>query len=66
MGAAWASTTAYLFLMVVRLAVYMRISGNTLRSVILPQNRDWDLYWRLIVKIWNDGKQWLKKEKKSY
>jgi O-antigen/teichoic acid export membrane protein len=65
-GAAWASTTAYLFLLVVRLAVYMRISGNNLRSVILPQKKDWDLYWRLIVKIWNDVKQWLKKEKKSY
>lgn len=65
-GAAWASTTAYLFLMAVRLVVYMRISGNNLRSVILPQKKDWDLYWRLIVKIWNDVKKWLIKEKKSY
>ena len=65
-GAAWASTTAYLFLLVVRLAVYLRISGNSLRSVILPQKKDWDLYLRLIVKIWSVVKQWLIKEKKSY
>ncbi len=65
-GAAWASTIAYLFLLVIRLGVYLRISANDLQSVILPQNEDWGLYWRLIVKIWNDMKKWLKKEKKSY
>jgi O-antigen/teichoic acid export membrane protein len=65
-GVAWASTIAYLFLFVIQLAVYLRISGNDLQSVILPRNKDWGLYWSLIEKIWNNLKQWLKKEKKSY
>ena len=65
-GAAWASSIAYLLILIIRLVVYMRVSGNDLLSVILPQKKDWDLYWSLIVKIWNNVKQWLKKEKKSY
>jgi O-antigen/teichoic acid export membrane protein len=65
-GAAWSSTIAYLILMVIQMAVYMRVSGNDLQSVILPRKMDWGLYWSLIEKIWNNLKQWLKKEKESY
>ena len=49
-GAAWASSIAYFLLLAFRLVVYVRVSGNTMRSVILPHAKDWEVYRLLFEK----------------
>ncbi len=51
-GSAWATTIAYLIILVVRLWVYMRLSGNSLVRVILPQSSDLLLYRQLARLAW--------------
>jgi len=51
-GAAWASSIAYLFLLLIRLAVYLRVTGIDIKSVVLPQKNDWEIYRSLVKKIW--------------
>ena len=51
-GAAWASSIAYLFLLLIRLAVYLRVTGIDIKSVVFPQKNDWEIYRSLVKKIW--------------
>lgn len=57
-GAAWASTASYGIALVVIVAVYCRISGNSWANVLLPQRGDWALYWRVAWALgqWVQGK----------
>jgi O-antigen/teichoic acid export membrane protein len=51
-GAAWATTISYGITSAVRLWLYMKLSGNSLASVILPQSSDWLLYRQLARLAW--------------
>lgn len=52
-GAAWATTIAYGINLAARLWLYMKLSGNSMAEVILPQGSDWLLYHRLTRFAWN-------------
>lgn len=60
-GAAWASTASYSIALIIVLAVYCRISGNSWMKVLLPQQGDWALYWRTGVAL----SQWAKARLKT-
>ncbi len=51
-GSAWATTISYAITLAVRLWVYMRLSGNSLAKVIVPQDSDWLLYRQLARLAW--------------
>lgn len=51
-GAAWATTISYGIILAARLCVYLKISGNSLAEVILPQSSDWLLYRQLARLAW--------------
>ncbi len=51
-GSAWATTISYGIILAVRLWVYMKLSGNSLAKVILPQDSDWLLYHQLVRLAW--------------
>jgi O-antigen/teichoic acid export membrane protein len=53
-GAAWATTISYGITTTVRLWLYMRLSGNSLASVIVPQSSDWLLYRQLARLAWSN------------
>jgi len=57
-GAAWASSISYTLILIARLFLYCRLSGNRWTSVVLPQRGDWALYWRtgLALSQWIYGK----------
>lgn len=50
-GAAWASAGTYGLLLFLRAFVYIRVSGDRWRTVLLPQRGDWLLYWTLLKRI---------------
>jgi O-antigen/teichoic acid export membrane protein len=52
-GAAWATTISYGISSIVRLWIYMRLSGNSLAMVVVPQTSDWHLYRQLAHLAWN-------------
>jgi O-antigen/teichoic acid export membrane protein len=52
-GAAWATTIAYGLTSAVWLWVYMRLSGNSLTTVVVPQTSDWHLYRQLVRLAWS-------------
>jgi O-antigen/teichoic acid export membrane protein len=51
-GAAWATTVSYGITSAVRLGAYMKLSGNSWASVIIPQGSDWPLYRQLARLAW--------------
>jgi len=51
-GAAWATTIGYGITLGVRLWLYMKLSGNSLAKVIVPQSSDWMLYRQLARLAW--------------
>jgi O-antigen/teichoic acid export membrane protein len=52
-GAAWATTISYGITSAVRLWLYLKLSGNSLTTVILPQSSDWLLYRQLARLAWS-------------
>jgi O-antigen/teichoic acid export membrane protein len=52
-GAAWATTISYGITSAVRLWLYMKLSGNTWATVVLPQASDWLLYRQLARLAWS-------------
>jgi O-antigen/teichoic acid export membrane protein len=52
-GAAWATTVSYGITLAVRLWMYMRLSGNSWATVIVPQASDWLLYRQLARLAWS-------------
>jgi len=50
-GAAWASSISYTLILIARLFLYCRLSGNSWTKVILPQRGDWALYWRTAASL---------------
>lgn len=52
-GAAWATTISYGVTLAVRLWMYMKLSGNSWATVILPQSSDWLLYQQLARLAWS-------------
>jgi O-antigen/teichoic acid export membrane protein len=52
-GAAWATTISYGITSAVRLWLYMKLSGNTWATVVLPQASDWLLYRQLAHLAWS-------------
>jgi O-antigen/teichoic acid export membrane protein len=52
-GAAWATTISYGLTSLAWLFLYMRLSGNSLATVVLPQTSDWHLYRQLGRLAWN-------------
>jgi len=52
-GAAWATTVSYGITLAVRLCMYMRLSGNSWATVIVPQASDWLLYRQLARLAWS-------------
>jgi O-antigen/teichoic acid export membrane protein len=52
-GAAWATTISYGITLAVRLWMYMRLSGNSLITVIVPHSSDWLLYRQLARLAWS-------------
>ncbi|NIN68720.1 MAG: oligosaccharide flippase family protein, partial [Anaerolineae bacterium] len=52
-GAAWATTVSYGITLAVRLWMYMRLSGNSWATVIVPQPSDWLLYRQLARLAWS-------------
>jgi O-antigen/teichoic acid export membrane protein len=52
-GAAWATTISYGITSAVRLWLYMKLSGNRLATVVLPQASDWLLYRQLARLAWS-------------
>lgn len=52
-GAAWATTISYGITLAVRLWMYMRLSGNSLVTVIVPHSSDWLLYRQLARLAWS-------------
>jgi O-antigen/teichoic acid export membrane protein len=52
-GAAWATTISYGITSAVRLWLYMKLSGNNLTTVVLPQASDWPLYRQLARLAWS-------------
>lgn len=57
-GAAWASTASYSAALIIVLAVYCRLSGNSWTKAVFPQRGDWALYWRTagILGRWVQGR----------
>jgi O-antigen/teichoic acid export membrane protein len=51
-GAAWATSISYGITTVARTWLYMRISGNSLTAVVVPQTTDWHLYRQLARLAW--------------
>lgn len=51
-GSAWATTISYGIILVARLWLYMKLSGNSLTKVIVPQSSDWLLYRQLAQLAW--------------
>jgi O-antigen/teichoic acid export membrane protein len=51
-GSAWATTISYGIILATRLWLYMRLSGNSLVRVILPQSSDLLLYRQLARLAW--------------
>jgi O-antigen/teichoic acid export membrane protein len=51
-GSAWATTISYGIILVTRLWLYIRLSGNSLAKVILPQTSDLLLYRQLAQLAW--------------
>ncbi len=56
-GAAWATTISYGITSGARLWLYMKLSGNSLATVILPQSSDWLLYRQLARLAWTSLRQ---------
>jgi len=54
-GAAWASTISYISNLTITIFLYARISGNSLRAIILPEKTDWILYSKMGKTLW----QWV-------
>ncbi len=52
-GAAWATALSYGITLAVRLWMYMRLSGNSWATVIVPQASDWLLYRQLARLAWS-------------
>jgi O-antigen/teichoic acid export membrane protein len=52
LGSAWATTISYGIILVARLWLYMKLSGNSLTKVIVPQSSDWLLYRQLAQLAW--------------
>jgi O-antigen/teichoic acid export membrane protein len=52
-GAAWATTVSYGITLAVRLWMYMKLSGNSWATVIVPQASDWLLYRQLARLAWS-------------
>ncbi len=52
-GAAWATTVSYGITLAVRLWMYMRLSGNSWATVIVPHPSDWLLYRQLARLAWS-------------
>ncbi len=52
-GAAWATTISYGLSSALWLGVYMRLSGNSLMTVVVPRTSDWYLYRQLARLAWN-------------
>lgn len=50
-GAAWASTVSYFFILCGRIFFYCRLSGNSWTKVIFPQKGDWALYRKLVFAL---------------
>lgn len=55
-GSAWATSISYGLILIVRVIVYARESGNTFSSILLPHRSDLVLYRQLTREIW----KWLK------
>ena len=51
-GSAWATTISYGIILGTRLWVYVKLSGNSLAHVILPQVSDFTLYRQLAQLAW--------------
>jgi O-antigen/teichoic acid export membrane protein len=51
-GSAWATTIAYGIILVARLWLYMKVSGNSLAEVIVPRSSDVVLYRQLARLAW--------------
>jgi O-antigen/teichoic acid export membrane protein len=47
LGSAWASTIAYGIDLAARIYLYIKVSGDSLFDVVVPQRSDWNLYRRL-------------------
>jgi len=56
-GSAWATSISYALILLVRVVVYSRVSGNTYANIILPQKTDLVLYQRLARESWG----WVKR-----
>ena len=56
-GSAWATSISYALILLVRVVVYSRVSGNTYANIILPQKTDLLLYQRLARESWG----WVKR-----
>jgi O-antigen/teichoic acid export membrane protein len=52
-GSAWATTISYGLSSALWLWVYVRLSGNSLTAVVLPQTSDWHLYRQLASLAWS-------------
>jgi O-antigen/teichoic acid export membrane protein len=52
-GAAWATTISYGLTSAGWLLLYMRLSGNSLTTVVVPQTSDWHLYRQLARLAWS-------------
>jgi O-antigen/teichoic acid export membrane protein len=52
-GAAWATTISYGLTSAAWLWLYMRLSGNSLTTVVVPQPSDWHLYRQLARLAWS-------------
>jgi len=52
-GAAWATTISYGLTSTAWLWLYMRLSGNSLTTVVVPQSSDWHLYRQLARLAWS-------------
>lgn len=50
-GAAWASSISYTLILVARVVLYCRLTGNPWTTVIFPQRGDWALYWKAALML---------------
>lgn len=57
-GAAWASSISYSLILIARLFLYCRLSGNRWAVVVFPQREDWTIYRRTGAALtqWAKGK----------
>lgn len=46
-GAAWATTISYTITLLIRIIIYSRISGNSVKEILIPKRSDFKLYNRL-------------------